>query len=59
MLTPDIRHALLAYGPRETTQVALLGIESHICVLQTSLDLLREGFQVHVGLFFFSYIFIP
>ncbi|PLW46105.1 hypothetical protein PCASD_04169 [Puccinia coronata f. sp. avenae] len=48
MLTPEIRSALLAHGPSGTIQVALLGIETHICVLQTSLSLLREGFQVHV-----------
>lgn len=29
-------------------QVVVCGIESHVCVLQTSLDLLAEGFQVHL-----------
>jgi hypothetical protein len=62
MLTPEIRSALLAHGPSGTIQVALLGIETHICVLQTSLSLLREGFQVHVRppvFFFFFFFFLP
>lgn len=29
-------------------QVILVGIESHVCVMQTALDLLSQGFQVHV-----------
>ncbi|KAI9623430.1 hypothetical protein H4Q26_014599 [Puccinia striiformis f. sp. tritici PST-130] len=30
------------------TNVALVGIETHICILQTSLDLIKNGFNVHV-----------
>lgn len=35
---------------RETgrTQVILTGMEAHICVLQTALDLLSHGYHVHV-----------
>ncbi len=29
-------------------QVVLTGIEAHICILQTALDLLKAGYQVHV-----------
>lgn len=29
-------------------QVAVCGIEAHVCVLQTSLDLLNQNFQVHL-----------
>lgn len=33
---------------REINKVAVCGIEAHICVLQTSLDLINNGFQVHL-----------
>ena len=29
-------------------QIILVGIEAHVCVQQTALDLLAQGFQVHV-----------
>ena len=29
-------------------QVILAGIEAHVCVLQTALDLMADGFQVHL-----------
>lgn len=31
-----------------TRQVLVCGIEAHICVTQTALDLLRQGFEVHL-----------
>lgn len=33
---------------QDIKQVVVTGIESHVCVLQTALDLLANGFQVHV-----------
>jgi nicotinamidase-related amidase len=32
----------------ERQQIIVTGIETHVCVLQTVVDLLDEGFQVHV-----------
>ena len=29
-------------------QVLLCGIETHVCILNTSLDLIAKGYQVHV-----------
>ncbi len=42
---PLVRDAIVATG-RKTVIIA--GIESHVCVLQTSIDLLDNGFVVHV-----------
>lgn len=47
MFVPEVRKAFesLGSGKRE---VVIVGIESHICVTQTTLDLLREGHKVYV-----------
>ena len=37
-----------AVGSTGREQVILTGMESHICVSQTALDLLHHGFEVHV-----------
>jgi nicotinamidase-related amidase len=42
---PAVRAALEATGRR---QAVVTGIESHVCVLQTALDLVVAGYQVHV-----------
>jgi nicotinamidase-related amidase len=42
---PVFREQVKATGRR---QMVLVGIETHICVCQTSLDLLSEGYQVHI-----------
>ena len=47
MWVPELRKAFDALGP-EKREVVIVGIESHICVTQTALDLLREGHKVYV-----------
>ncbi len=42
---PEFRRALAATG---RSQVVVTGIEAHVCVCQTALDLLAEGRSVHV-----------
>ncbi len=43
MLTADVRAALRAKP--EVRNVYLFGIEAHVCILQTALDLVREGYR--------------
>lgn len=45
MLTPECKHALAALN---RSQVLVVGIEAHVCVMQTVLDLLEMGTEVHV-----------
>ena len=47
MLVPELRYGLSQRSPAPY-QVAIVGIETHICVLQTTLDLLSEGHRVYV-----------
>jgi nicotinamidase-related amidase len=42
---PVVRSALEAAG---RNQVVVTGIEAHVCVLQTAIDLARAGYEVHV-----------
>ncbi|EMC98877.1 hypothetical protein BAUCODRAFT_145885 [Baudoinia panamericana UAMH 10762] len=47
MFVPELQKAFHELGP-EKREVVVVGIESHICVTQTTLDLLREGHKVYV-----------
>lgn len=42
---PTYQSAVLESGRK---QIVLCGIETHVCVLQTALDLAEQGFQCHV-----------
>ncbi|KAK0646036.1 Isochorismatase-like protein [Cercophora newfieldiana] len=46
MWIPSISSHFPPEGPR--AQVAIVGIESHICVTQTALDLISAGHRVHI-----------
>ncbi len=47
MFVPELKKAFYELG-EEKREVVVVGIESHICVTQTTLDLLREGHKVYV-----------
>jgi hypothetical protein len=47
MWIPEVQKAFKELGP-EKREIVIVGIESHICVTQTTLDLLREGHKVYV-----------
>lgn len=44
--SPDVMSAIESSGRR---QVVLCGIETHICIAQTAMDLVAAGYQVHVA----------
>jgi nicotinamidase-related amidase len=44
-LEPDFVSTVRAFG---RSKVVAVGMETHVCVLQTCLDLLKAGFQVHL-----------
>lgn len=47
MIVPSLRSALSS-ATSSYYQIAIVGIETHICVTQTALDLLAEGHKVYV-----------
>ncbi|XP_044134492.1 isochorismatase domain-containing protein 2 [Bufo gargarizans] len=46
MLTPEVEKELQSIPERQS--VILCGIETHACIMSTTLDLLNKGFDVHV-----------
>lgn len=45
----DVFCSMLKRLPGQRTTVLLCGMETHICVMQTALAALREGYNVHVA----------
>lgn len=39
----------MALAERNRRQILLCGVETHICVSQTALDLVSQGYQIHVA----------
>jgi len=48
MWTPTLAKQVTQGGTISQLEVAIVGIESHICVTQTALDLVRAGHKVYV-----------
>ncbi|KAJ4355646.1 uncharacterized protein N0V89_003666 [Didymosphaeria variabile] len=49
MLTPEVRAGIASLNSLNSRlSCVIVGIESHICVTQTALDLLSEGHNVYV-----------
>lgn len=48
MWTPETQQAVSTVYSSQKMQVVIVGIESHICVTQTTLDLLAAGHKVYV-----------
>jgi len=44
MFVPAVRERLMSMS--HVKNIYLVGIEAHVCVLQTTLDLIREGYRV-------------
>ena len=49
MITEEVLSKLKEIGGgQERTDVIMTGLEGHICILQTTLDLLKRGYTVHL-----------
>ena len=50
MCLPSIEEILSSRDGKEpVTDIILTGIECHVCVLQTTLDLLSKNYNVHIA----------
>lgn len=48
MLTPEVRQHLSVTASAAKIDYLIVGLETHVCVLQTALDILESGSNVHV-----------
>lgn len=49
LLEPEFAQKIQELKNAGKTQIVLGGIETHICVLQTAADLIKEGFEVYIA----------
>ncbi|OZI26081.1 hypothetical protein CAL26_01640 [Bordetella genomosp. 9] len=49
MREPALAQAIRAQGAAGRRQVVVAGVETHVCVLQTALELRQEGYEVYVA----------
>ena len=47
-VTEEMKEHLSTLYDGKTSDVILFGLEAHICVQQTCMDLIKEGFKVHI-----------
>uniref|UniRef100_A0A023EJA9 Isochorismatase domain-containing protein 1 n=1 Tax=Aedes albopictus TaxID=7160 RepID=A0A023EJA9_AEDAL len=48
MMTPEVQNKIKELFPTNLETVVLFGLESHICLEQTAMDLINNGYTVHV-----------
>ncbi len=50
-MTDEVEHKLQEIGGfKDRNDIILTGIGGHICVLQTALNLINKGYNVHLGI---------
>eukprot|EP01010_Urceolus_cornutus_P001372 NODE_1911_length_712_cov_236.693816_g1488_i0.p2 GENE.NODE_1911_length_712_cov_236.693816_g1488_i0~~NODE_1911_length_712_cov_236.693816_g1488_i0.p2 ORF type:complete len:211 (-),score=66.17 NODE_1911_length_712_cov_236.693816_g1488_i0:79-657(-) len=48
MVSPEVMNCLTE-SPERITDIVLFGIEAHVCIQQTAMDLLESGYNVHIA----------
>jgi len=48
MFTSEVEQAMKTSAFENRKQILLCGIETHVCIFQTAVDLLERGYEVHV-----------
>uniref|UniRef100_A0A1L8DXZ4 Isochorismatase domain-containing protein 1 n=1 Tax=Nyssomyia neivai TaxID=330878 RepID=A0A1L8DXZ4_9DIPT len=49
MATPEMRNKVKELFPGDLESIVLFGLESHICLEQTAVDMCDMGYQVHIA----------
>ncbi|XP_062538526.1 isochorismatase domain-containing protein 1 [Armigeres subalbatus] len=48
MLIPEVQEKIKGLFPDKLESVVLFGLETHVCIEQTAMDLLSSGYDVHI-----------